>query len=247
MSRTEPHWRVGELAREVGLSVRTLHHYEDVGLLAPARRTEAGHRRYTSADLVRLQQIVSLRALGLSLGEIRRVLDEGADPLEAVRQLLAHLRTQVAEAEQLIGRLEVVAAHYRSGETASPEDLITTIHLTTMFEKHYTPEQLKQLERREAEVGEARIAEVQQAWKDLFEEARGHMEAGTDPAAPPMQDLARRAEALIAEFTGGDAGIRRSLNAAVREEPQAMYEAWGIDPELGAYYGEAMAAFHRNR
>ena len=47
---------------------------------------------------------------------------------------------------------------------------------------------------------------------------------------------------LIAEFTGGDAGIRRSLTNAVRADTASMYEAWGVSPELGAYYGRVMAA-----
>jgi DNA-binding transcriptional MerR regulator len=233
---------VGALARRTGLTVRTLHHYETIGLLEASQRTEAGHRRYTDADLARLQQVVSLRAIGLPLGEIRRVLDEGVDPRGAVDRLLAHLHEQVEQAGRLIGRLDAIAAQYRAAEAVSAEDLIHTIRLTIMFEKHYTPEQLEQIKQRGAEVGEARIAEVQQEWSTLFGEFDRHREAGTDPASPAVQELVKRAEGLIGEFTGGDGGIRRSLNAAVQEDPQAMYRRWGISPELGAYYGRAMEA-----
>ncbi len=59
--------RIGELARRTGLSVRALHHYDAIGLLVPSARTDAGHRRYTAEDVARLQQIASLRALGLPL------------------------------------------------------------------------------------------------------------------------------------------------------------------------------------
>lgn len=238
----EPTLRIGEVARRTGLTVRTLHHYDDLGLLVPSARTDAGHRRYTAADLARLQQIASLRAVGLPLAEIARLLDEEADPLPAVEQHLRHLREQIAQAERLVERLQAIAAHYRSAEPASVEDLIHTIRLTTMIEKHYTPEQLEQLKQRRADVGEDRIEEVQREWKALFDQFRRHLEAGTDPAAPEVQALARRAEALIAEFTGGDAGIRQSLEHAVQEDRPAMYRAWGIDEALGAYYGRAMAA-----
>ena len=66
----ERRWRIGELAAATGLTVRTLHHYDAVGLLAPAERSAAGHRRYTSADVHRLYRVVALRQLGLSLEEI---------------------------------------------------------------------------------------------------------------------------------------------------------------------------------
>ena len=77
MSR-EPVFRVGEVAARTGVSVRTLHHYDEIGLLRPGGRTEsvhgAGHRRYTTADLARLQQILSLRQLGFSLDEVADAL-----------------------------------------------------------------------------------------------------------------------------------------------------------------------------
>ncbi len=68
-------WKVGELAKLTGVSVRTLHHYEAIGLLAPAARNEGGHRCYTDVEVERLQRIVSLRELGFSLEDVGRCLD----------------------------------------------------------------------------------------------------------------------------------------------------------------------------
>ena len=59
--------KVGELARSSGVSVRTLHYYDEIGLLRPSQQTATGHRLYSRADVVRLQQIRSLRSLGLPL------------------------------------------------------------------------------------------------------------------------------------------------------------------------------------
>ena len=59
---------MGELAKETGLSVRALHHYDEIGLLWPSRRTEAGHRLYEPSDVLRLQQVRSLKHLGFGLG-----------------------------------------------------------------------------------------------------------------------------------------------------------------------------------
>ena len=67
--------QVGELAKITGLTIRTLHHYDEIALLKPSLRTEAGYRVYTAADVARLQHILSLRQLGFSLNEIRDCLD----------------------------------------------------------------------------------------------------------------------------------------------------------------------------
>lgn len=69
--------KIGELAKRTGLTVRTLHHYDQVGLLTPANRSRAGYRLYDEKDLHRLQQIMSMRALGLSLQEIGEMLAAG--------------------------------------------------------------------------------------------------------------------------------------------------------------------------
>ena len=68
-------FRVKEVARLAGVTVRTLHHYDEIGLLQPSGRTESGHRLYDESQLRRLQQIASLRHLGLSLDDVRACLE----------------------------------------------------------------------------------------------------------------------------------------------------------------------------
>lgn len=78
-------WKVGELAQDTGLTVRTLHHYDRIGLLSPSRRSPAGHRLYAGADIVRLQQIMSLKYLGFSLDEIGALIDNpDFNPIEVI-------------------------------------------------------------------------------------------------------------------------------------------------------------------
>jgi DNA-binding transcriptional MerR regulator len=88
--------RVGELARRTGLTVRTLHHYDAIGLLKPSLHTEAGYRLYTAGDVARLQQVRSLRQLGFSLDEIRDCLDRpDFAPLEVISLHVARLREHI--------------------------------------------------------------------------------------------------------------------------------------------------------
>ena len=86
-----------------GISVRTLHHYDHIGLLQASARTAAGYRLYGTEDLLRLQQILLYRELDLPLEEIRRILDDpGFDPVRALAQ---HRRTLELHAERLARRL----------------------------------------------------------------------------------------------------------------------------------------------
>ena len=237
---------MGELARRTGLSVRALHYYEEIGLLSPSQRTDSGHRLYTAGDVVRLQQIKSLRALGLSLREIRESLDRPDFPLRRVIELhLSRLKEQIELQRRLYELLEKVAARLGSEEVSSAEFANTVMEVIEMSErlnKYYTPEQLEYLEARGREVGEERIREGEAEWAELMEQVRAEMEAGTDPSNERVQALARRWMGLIREFTGGDPGIERSLNNMWHQEENIHGIDTGEVRELGAYINRALAA-----
>jgi len=89
--------RIGEVAAATGLTVRTLHHYDKIGLLAPSGRSETGYRLYADDDVRRLYRIVAFRRLGFALGEIGALVDgEGADPRAVVRAQLERLDAEAA-------------------------------------------------------------------------------------------------------------------------------------------------------
>src|SRR5215207_1108109 len=88
--------KVGELARRTGLTIRTLHHYDEIGLLKPSQHTDSGHRLYAAGDVARLQQVISLRQLGFTLEEVRDCLDRpGFSPLEVLGLHTTRLRDQI--------------------------------------------------------------------------------------------------------------------------------------------------------
>ncbi len=110
-------WKIGELARRTGLTVRTLHHYDEIGLLSPSYRTGSGHRLYTADDITRLQMIVSLRQLGLSLREVGDWLSRPDTSARGVIELhLARLREQIDAQQTLYRRLEAIAERLRTAE-----------------------------------------------------------------------------------------------------------------------------------
>jgi MerR family transcriptional regulator, thiopeptide resistance regulator len=235
-------WKVGELAKQTGLTVRALHHYDEIGLLSPSRRSASGYRLYDGDDIARLLQILSLRQLGFSLEEIRDSLAKPDLSLQRVLELhISRLREGIELQRKLCSRLETVAERLRSSETVSVEELLETMEVMNMFEKYYIQEQLQQLEERKKTVGEDRIREVQEEWPRLIAEVRAEMEKGTDPANETVQQLARRWTGLIREFTGGDPGIQQSLSRMYREE-SSMQQRTGIDAAISDYIGRAIAA-----
>lgn len=242
----EEAWKVGELARSTGLTVRTLHHYDREGLLSPSRRTASGHRLYVAADVARLQQIRSLRELGFSLDEVRAFLERpDASPRRVVRMHVERLREQIAVQGRLCERLEAIEASLGRAEEVSAADLLRTIGMMTMYERYYTPEQLDELKRRRETVGEARIREVEAEWPRLIAEVRAEMRDGTDPAEPRVQELARRWMGLVREFTGGDPQIARAAQRLNEEQHRELREQHGDaipTPDVMEYVGRAMAA-----
>jgi DNA-binding transcriptional MerR regulator len=237
--------KVGELAKRTGLTVRTLHHYDEIGLLRPSLHTESGHRLYTAGDIARLQQVRSLRQLGFSLEEIRGCLDRsGFSPIEVVRLHAARLREQIALQRRLCDRLEAVADRLQAAGEVSADELIRTIEEITMIEKYYTPEQLDDLKRRGEQLGPERIQQAQEEWAELIAQVRAEMNKGTDPAAPEVQAMARRWMALVNEFTGGDPGIAQALGRLWKEQGDTLAAQYGsqYDPRgLSEYIGRAMS------
>ncbi len=110
------------------------------------------------------------------------------------------------------------------------------------LERYYTPEQLEQLRERRETLGEEHIRGVERAWEDLARELEELRVAGTDPGDERVQVLRRRADELLAEFTGGDAGIHEAVGRVWRDQGPQQASRGVFTPELFAYLGEARAA-----
>jgi DNA-binding transcriptional MerR regulator len=238
---TGEQWKIGELARIAGVTVRALHHYDSVGLLTPSERTSGGHRLYSEADVQRLYRLLALRGVGLPLEEIGPLLDREDGLADTVRRHLGRVERQLGALEELRLRLTRLLASLDGGEV-STRRFLGALEAMTMVEKYYTAEQLQQLEQRRQQFGEEKIEQVRQEWADLYARLRELREAGVDPAAEEPQALGRRAEELIEMFTGGDEGIRASLQRMYDEEgPEKASRGMG-SPEDFEYMKAIRAA-----
>src|SRR5215210_4281217 len=152
-------WKIGELARRTGLTVRTLHHYDEIGLLSPAGRSEGGHRVYGEGDVRRLYRIVSLRSLGFALEAIGAVLDrDGVDARAAVADHLHRLEDQIERDRALRRTLRSLL------DRLETDGFLTTIEEMTMHQRYYSPEQLDQLAQRRRSLGDEAIDDAEREW-----------------------------------------------------------------------------------
>ncbi len=242
-NRIELSLRVGQLAKRTGLSVRTLHYYDEIGLLSPPRRAESGYRLYGRAEIVRLQQIASLRQLGFALDEIREILARPDTSVQEVIELhLARIADQISDMERLRQRLEAIVRGLNANGSVTAEALLETMEVMNRMEKYYTPEQLEMLKQRQEDLGAEHIKAVEAEWPVLIAQVRAEYERGTDPSDPKVQALAIRWMGLVREFTGGDPGIAQSVKQVWQQETNIHGIETGPMRELMGYVQQAIAA-----
>ncbi|NUR72342.1 MAG: MerR family transcriptional regulator [Hamadaea sp.] len=211
-------WRVGELAAATGLTVRALHHFDEIGLLRAAERSSAGHRLYTPADLRRLYRIVALRQLGIPLGDIGHSLDGEPDDLAyAVSRQLEHAEAELTRWEAVRRRLTKLSAALRQSDLPVRE-LLDTMEVIVR-ERYFSDEQLARMkERHSAGFGEwmASITALDQRAAEL-------VATEVDPSADEARELVRRWNAVMAEMSGGDRSIVARMYAKLdgRGAPEA--------------------------
>jgi DNA-binding transcriptional MerR regulator len=127
------HWKVGDLAKLTGLTVRTLRFYDQIGLFSSSGQTVSGHRLYSESDLSRLQQILSLKELGLSLEEIKSALSGGQiSPLEIVNLQINRIKEQIKLQQKLLEQLGHVSKLMQGKAQLTVEDFTSLLQAMKM-------------------------------------------------------------------------------------------------------------------
>ncbi len=224
--------KVGELARRSGITVRTLHHYDAIGLLTPSARSDSGYRLYNRDDIARLHQIQAMRRLDLSLADIGALLARPDSSLASiVEQQIAALTRQIDRATDLRDRLHRLRGQLMTGEEPDLADWLTTLELMTMQDEYLTQEEQNQL-RSNKSAGAA-------DWPALIQAVHALMDRNAPVESNEAQALAQRWTSLVADYTGGDPGLLSKLDTMHRNEPSLQVKS-GITTELMAYMTRAI-------
>ncbi len=216
-------FKVSEFAEKAGITVRTLHHYDRLGLLKPSGRTEAGYRLYGDRDFARLQQIVTLKFIGLPLKEIKALLDDDDSDLDMTatlrlqKQLLQEKRRQLGMAIQAIEEAErsMAGKSTQSLDLAALKKIIEVMERQNNMEwtkKYYSPEAHASIAERAETFTPEMQAEVTRKWNELFSDIEMAMQQSEDPSSAKARDLAGRWAGLLKGFTGGDPEVQKGLN-----------------------------------
>jgi len=207
-------WPTAEVARLTGVTARTLRHYDAIGLLVPAATGHGGVRRYGQAELLRLQQILLLKRLGLRLDTIADVLEGDLPEIEAMRRHLAGLHDERERLDQLTATVEATIRQLEGDQQMTPE---------TWFEG----------------LDNEHEAEARRRWGDEVVDAGDRAVRAMTPEErrripEVFEDLHRRLAALQNK---GAAAADESVQTVVEDHYRFIEKVWGAAPTAEAYRG----------
>ncbi|MFE4408398.1 MerR family transcriptional regulator [Streptomyces sp. NPDC056821] len=244
-------YSVGQVAGFAGVTVRTLHHYDDIGLLVPGERSHAGHRRYGDADLDRLQQILFYRELGFPLEEVASLLDDPeADPGAHLRRRRELLTARIEKLKKMAAAVEKAMEARRMGIDLTPEERFEVFgdhdpeqYADEVRQRWGDTEAYRQSQRRTASY-------TKEDWKRLTEEQdaihrrmAALLDAGTPAGSEAAMDVAEEHRRFISgSYYDCGHEMHTCLAQMYVADPRftATYEK--IRPGLAAYLREAILA-----
>jgi MerR family transcriptional regulator, thiopeptide resistance regulator len=211
-------YRIHEFARLADVSVRTLHHYDRVGLLKP-QRTQAGYRLYTARDLERLEQILALKFLGMPLTQVKALLNHKgsslADSLQMQRAALEEKREMLDRAIGAIRDAEKVMERDQAPKAKVLATIIAAfkeMNNMEFMEKYFSEEAWAKWSGRRKALPLDEKKQASQAWIEFYRDAEGVL--GEDPGSDVAQRLTARWLALEDATSDGDKDIKAGFRKA---------------------------------
>ncbi len=219
-------WQIKEFANISGVTVRTLHYYDKIGLLKPQYYNRKGFRTYGESEFTRLQQISTLKFVGFSLKQIKEILDKNELDLAATlrfqRKLVEKQRDKLnLSLEAMISLAEKNVKDGGENDWESFNKIIEVINMKQNMDwtkKYYSetaPGKIEELKKIWSPELQDRVSND---WRQLYSEIKTAIAESVKPSDEKAQNFVRRWNALINEFTNGDAEIRDGLNKMYSDE-----------------------------
>lgn len=248
-------YTVSEVAAMAHISVRTLHHYHEIGLLHPAHVGENGYRYYGREELLRLQQILLHRELGIPLADIAAILDApDFDRLATLRTQRDRIEQELARSAEMLRTIDRTIAELEGERTMKDEDLYSGIvdprkqaEYETWLEEKYGPEVREKIETSRAAMAKLSQAEIDARMSELKEVEQGLAQAmrdGVEPSSPALDPLIERHRAWVGASWGAPCPPSAYAGLAdVYEHPdfQSRYET--IESGFADYLCAAMRSW----
>nr|HEX4317866.1 MerR family transcriptional regulator [Kofleriaceae bacterium] len=238
---------VGELARLTGVTVRALHHYDEIGLVRPSARSDAGYRLYDDGDVLRLQQVLLFRELGMPLEAIASAIDDGGDRSELLRRHRDALVDKRARIDAMIAALDAALKETR---------VMTEHEVKKLFEgfdpAHYEAEAearwgdtdaYKESARRTATYGKADWDRLQGAQAAIYARLAELMAGGAAATDPRVQEQVEAHRLHIdAAFYPCSVAMHKCLGATYVADDRFTANLDKVAPGFAAFLSAAIAA-----
>ena len=243
-------YTVGQVAGLAGVTVRTLHHYGQIGLLEPQNRNGAGYRRYSDDDLQRLQHILFYRELGFALDEIATILDDpGASPGAHLRRQRELLNNRMARLRMMVAAVEKELEAYTMGIQLTPEEKFEIFgpnysedHETEAEQRWGDTDAWKQSQQRTATLTKEQWIEVKDAGDDLNRRLAAVMLGGAAADSVQAMDLAEEHRRAIETFYDCPHGMHRGLGEMYVADERFNRTYQDVAPGLAVWLRDAINA-----
>ncbi|MDG4759867.1 MerR family transcriptional regulator [Micromonospora sp. WMMD710] len=244
-------YTVGQVARVAGVTVRTLHHYDEIGLLSPSGRTSAGYRRYDDADLQRLQLVLYYRELGFPLEEIAAIVaDPAADPAAHLRRQHELLTVRIKRLQEMVTAIEFAMEASKLNIQLTPEERFEVFGDFTPEEHEAEAEQrwgdtdaYRESNRRASRYGKEDWLRIKAETEDWGRRIVAALASGAPADGPEAMDLAEEHRQSISRWFY-ECSYEMHTGLAdmylADERFTAYYE--NLAPGLAAYLNEAIHA-----
>lgn len=238
-------YTVGQLAKQSGVSVRTLHHFESLGLLKAPARSPSGYRRYGADAVLRLHRILAYRRMGLALKDIGPYLEFNAPPLlDLVKQQIGVMDAELLRLQgqrDLLLRLATLLQS--SGDTEISTQLLDHMNMMQTLEKHLNDSELQQLNALKDQRSPQAHAQMRAALTELLAEFQQALARGEAAHSDTVVALARRWVQWGLPAAGLES-LRQKTRAMIDIDP-AVQRATGITPALKSFIDAATASLRR--
>lgn len=240
---------VGQVADRFGVTVRTLHHYDEIGLLSPSERSSAGYRLYSDEDLVRLATVVTHRRLGLSLDEVGAIMRGEGTPVEHLHRQRDAVMARIGELHELVDAIDAALEAEMNDRPATTKDL------KRIFGHAYKDEWQQEAEERWGDTDAWRQSQERSAtrtpaeWQEIKDESE-QLEAaladaahrGVAPDSDEASALAERHRASIERHYDCSHDFHRGLADMYLADPRFTQHYEDLEPGLAQWVHDAIHA-----
>ena len=242
-------YTVKNLSELSGVTVRTLHFYEEAGLLKPAYYGSNGYRYYEESELLQLQQILFFKELGFSIKQISKVL--GRNDFDQLAALHAHRKALSQEREKigtLIETIDGTIKHLKGKKKMKDREFFSGFSLLTKGkgnESYFAAEELvlNSLKQPGLEVDEIQREQIAKIGNEIYGKVADCMEKGLSPTSDQVQRLIKKHHTFTEQFNHATKKVYTALADLYEEHPEFRKQLDPIHPELAPFLANAMKAF----